>query len=93
MGDYFRGMLIELLQDMGRTNNPEAEIANLKLEIEQLKHKHSEELLEIKKNIGTVLKDVQKSIVDERNRVIEETRTNCEAECVKRVEEAKAKQW
>ncbi|KAF2900980.1 hypothetical protein ILUMI_05198 [Ignelater luminosus] len=93
LGDYFRGMLIELLQEMGRSDNPEAEITRLKLENEELKHKHAEEILEIKKNISSVLKDIQKSLTDERNRVIDETRSACETECLKRVEEAKSKQW
>ncbi|KAK4880797.1 hypothetical protein RN001_008943 [Aquatica leii] len=91
--DYFRGMLIELLKDIGTSGTPEAEITKLKLENEELKHRHAEEILEIKKNISSVLKDMQKSLTDEKNRVVEETRTACELETVKRVEEAKSKQW
>lgn len=86
-------MLIELLQEMGQSDNPEADITRLKLENEELKHKHADEIAEIKRNISSVLKDVQKSLIDERSRVIDETRTTCEAECLKRVEEAKSKQW
>ncbi|KAF5298466.1 hypothetical protein FQR65_LT01245 [Abscondita terminalis] len=93
LGDYFRGMLIELLKEMGTSSNPAAEITKLKLENEELKHRHAEEILEIKKNISSVLKDMQKSLSDEKNRMIEETRTACELETVKRVEEAKSKQW
>ncbi|XP_050306700.1 protein kinase C-binding protein 1 isoform X2 [Anthonomus grandis grandis] len=93
LGDYFRGMLIETLEDLGKSNNHEATIANLKLEIESLKHQHSIEISEIEKNTCTVLKDLQKSIVEDRERVIDETRAACEAETVRRVEEAKSKQW
>ncbi|KAF5295410.1 hypothetical protein FQA39_LY13071 [Lamprigera yunnana] len=93
LNDYFRGMLIELLKEMGNSANPEAEITRLKLENEELKHRHAEEILEIKKNIFSILKDLQRSTSDEKNREIEETRANCEIETVKRVEEAKSKQW
>lgn len=86
-------MLIELLQDMGNSQIPEAEITRLKLENEELKHRHAEEILEIKKNVSTVLKDIQKSMLEEQQRLIEETRTMCEAETLKRVEDAKSKQW
>ncbi|XP_060518112.1 MYND-type zinc finger-containing chromatin reader Zmynd8 [Cylas formicarius] len=93
LSDYFRGMLIETLNDLGKSNNPDATITGLKLEIESLKHKHSIELSEIEKNMCTILKDIQKSIVDDRERIIQETREACEAETVKRIEDAKSKQW
>lgn len=86
-------MLIETLQEIGTVDNSEAMITNLKLEIETLKHRHSEETLEIKKNINNVLKDLQKSIMEERQRIVDETRANCEAETIQRVKEAKMKQW
>lgn len=94
ISDYFRGMLIETLNDLsGNSECYEAAVASLKLEIETLKHKHTVEIMEIKKNICSILKDIQKSILEERERVIEETRAKCEAEAIKRVEEAKSKQW
>ncbi|KAK5646696.1 hypothetical protein RI129_005160 [Pyrocoelia pectoralis] len=93
LNDYFRGMLIELLHEVGTVSNPEAEITRLKLENEELKCKHSEEILEIKKNISSILKDMQKSLTDEKERAIEETRSACELETLKRVEDAKSKQW
>ncbi|KAB0797523.1 hypothetical protein PPYR_08516 [Photinus pyralis] len=93
LNDYFRGMLVELLHEAGTVANPEAEITRLKLENEELKHKHSEEILEIKKNISSILKDMQKSLTDEKERTIEETRATCEIETLKRVEDAKSKQW
>ncbi|KAJ8933728.1 hypothetical protein NQ314_013858 [Rhamnusium bicolor] len=78
LGDYFRGMLIETLEDLGKSANPEATITNLQMEIESLKHRHT---------------DIQKSIVEDRERIIDETRAVCEAESIKRVELAKSKQW
>lgn len=93
LSDYFRGMLIETIQDLSTPENPDIVIANLKLELEQTRHKHFEELTEIKKNVCVILKDIQKSILEERQRLIEETRLICEAEAIKRVEEAKSKQW
>ncbi|KRT80953.1 PHD finger motif containing protein [Oryctes borbonicus] len=91
--DYFRGMLIETLNDLGSMGNVESAITSLRLENERLKHKHAEEILEIKKNVNSILRDIQKSIIDERERIIEETKAACEAETIKRVEEAKLKQW
>lgn len=86
-------MLIETLQEVGATETPEATIANLKLELESQKHKHDEEVLEIKRNINAVLKDIQKSVLEEKQRVVDETRAACEAETIRRVQETKSKQW
>ncbi|XP_057668394.1 uncharacterized protein LOC130901213 isoform X1 [Diorhabda carinulata] len=93
MTDYFRGMLIESLGDLAKTNNPEATILSLKLEIETIKHRHSVEMAEIRKNMCSILKDVQRSIIEERTKIIDETRASCEAETIRRVEAAKSKQW
>lgn len=93
LSDYFRGLLIETLSDLTTAGSSEAKIRSLELEIENLKHKHNEEMLEFRKNISTILKDIQKSIVEERNKIIDETRANCEAERLRSVEEAKSKQW
>ncbi|VEN33561.1 unnamed protein product [Callosobruchus maculatus] len=93
MGDYFRGMLIETLEDLGKCQNPEARITSLQLEMEALKHKHNLELSEMRNNICTILKDIQKSLAEDRDRIIDETRAACEAETIKRVELAKSKQW
>lgn len=94
LADYFRGMLVETLTDLSAdSQDVQATIASLKLEIETLKHKHSIEMLEVKKNICSILKDMQKNIVEERERAIDETKSKCEAEAIKRVEEAKSKQW
>ncbi|XP_066256343.1 uncharacterized protein Zmynd8 isoform X5 [Euwallacea similis] len=93
LGDYFRGMLIETFEDLSKADNPDATIVNLKLEIESLKYKHSIEISEIERNLTTALKDVQRTILEDRERIVEETRTACEAETIKKVEEAKSKQW
>ncbi|XP_045471324.1 protein kinase C-binding protein 1 isoform X2 [Harmonia axyridis] len=93
LGDYFRGMLIEMLEDLGKTNNTEATIASLKHEIETLQQRHAAEMMDIRKNVCTILKDIQGSIVEERERLIDETRSACEIEALRRIEEAKSKQW
>ncbi|XP_044751048.1 protein kinase C-binding protein 1-like isoform X2 [Coccinella septempunctata] len=93
LGDYFRGMLVEMLEDLGKVNNPEATIASLKHEIETLQQKHAAEMMDIRKNVCTILKDIQGSIVEERERLIDETRSACEIEALRRIEEAKSKQW
>lgn len=93
LGDYFRGMLIETIEDLGKSTTPEAKITSLQMEIEALKHRHDVEMSEFRKNVCTILKDIQKSIVEDRERIIDETRAACEAETIKRVELAKSKQW
>lgn len=94
MSDYFRGMLTETLHDLSKNfGDNTATIATLKTEIEQLKHKHSLEIIEIKKNVYSILKDIQKNIVEEQKKIVEETRASCEAETAKRIQEAKSKQW
>ena len=50
-------------------------------------------MLELRKNISSILKDVQKSIVEEKAKIVDETRAACEAERLRCVEEAKSKQW
>lgn len=86
-------MLIETLEELGKSANPEAKIISLQLEIEALKYKHNVEMQEVKKNMGTLLKDIQRSIEENRERIISEARSSWEAETIKRVELAKSKQW
>lgn len=93
LSDYFRSLLVETISDLGKSTSSEATISNLKFEIEELNHRHSMELAEIRRNVSIVLKDIQKSVVEERERIINETRANCDIELTKRVEEAKSKQW
>lgn len=84
---------METLNDLGTSENAEAVITTLRLENERLRQKHADDILEIKKNVNAILRDIQKSIIDERERVIEETRTLCDLEAIRRIEEAKSKQW
>lgn len=86
-------MLIETLADLSKSGVSEATVAAMKLENETLKHKHGVEIAEIENNANTVVQDLQRSIAEEKERLVEETRAACEAETVRRVEEAKSKQW
>lgn len=94
MSDYFRGLITETLQDMSTEfGDNAATVAVLKAEIEQLKHNHSIEILEMKKNVFSILKDTHKSILEDQRKLVEETRATCEAEAVRRVHETKMKTW
>lgn len=86
-------MLIETLEDLSKSGVSEATVAAMKLENETLKHKHSVEIAEIENNANTVVQDLQRSIAEEKERLVEETRAACAAETIRRVEEAKSKQW
>lgn len=91
--DYFRGLLKETLHDLSTIGCAEAKVRALELEIESLKHKHAEEMLELRKNISSVLKDIQKSIIEDKAKIIDETRAACETERLRCIEETKYKQW
>lgn len=93
ISDYFRGLLTETLNDFGKTDSSEATITSLKLEIETLKHDHNIELNEMKKNITTILKDIQKTVIEDREKIMNEMKIKYEQDAVKRVDDAKSKQW
>lgn len=86
-------MLIETIKELSGNELPDVTITNLKLEMERLKHKHQEEIVEIKRNFSTLLEDIQRSIAEEKVRIVNETKANCEANALIRVQEAKSKQW
>lgn len=86
-------MLIETINDMSTADNPEIALANLRIENERLKSKHQEEIVEIKKNITTILQDIQRSVMEDKLRCINETKAACEVDAIRRVQEAKSKQW
>lgn len=87
-------MLVETINELSKSpETPEITITNLKLEIEKLKHKHEEELAEIKKNVTNILEDLQKSFKEEKQRIVNETKATCESDAVRRVHEAKSRQW
>ena len=87
--------MLELIQEMGVSENRSLEetVTSLRLENEQLKHKHSEEILELKKNVHTILQDIKKSIENDKEKNLEDMKKNTESEINKRVEETKQKQW
>ncbi|CAG9826226.1 unnamed protein product [Diabrotica balteata] len=93
MTDYFRGMLIETLEDFGKAAHPEAKITSLQLEMEALKHRHELEMTEVRNAMTSILQNVQKRVMEERTIIIDKTKAECEAEAIRRVEAAKLKQW
>ncbi|XP_050514838.1 protein kinase C-binding protein 1 isoform X2 [Diabrotica virgifera virgifera] len=93
MTDYFRGMLIETLEDFGKAAHPEAKITSLQLEMEALKHRHEQEMTEVRNAMANILQNVQKRVMEERTIIIDKTKAECEAEAIRRVEAAKLKQW
>lgn len=91
--DFFRGLLDEIIIDLKNNDNSEMTIRHLKYEIEQLLHKHSIELSDIRKKFSVILKDIQGCILKYRTKIINKTKTNCERETVNRVEETKSKHY
>lgn len=75
MTDFFRAMLTETLKDVSKDMGyTPATVLLLKQEIEQLKHQHAVEITEIKKNVCTILKDIQQSVAEERKKLAEDTK-------------------
>lgn len=87
-------MLVETINDLNNpVENNELTILNLKIENERLRYKHEKEITEIKKNVSDLLEDVQKSFKEEKLRIVTDTKAACEADAIRRVQEAKSKQW
>ncbi|CAG9771154.1 unnamed protein product [Ceutorhynchus assimilis] len=95
--DYFRNMFVETLREFAERGSLESLVASQKLELQQMKYQHQVDMMEFEKNVATVLKDVQKSIADDREKMLEEARKQWAIETTRQVEEArkesKSKQW
>lgn len=92
MADYFRGMLIETIEEFG-TKNAEGKVVALELELERVKHAHKLELEDAKSNFTRILTEIQLSLARDREELEEKVRAECEAETIRRIELAKSKQW
>lgn len=93
MTDFFRSVIEDTLSDMSKSQNAEAKVRLLELELEKLKYTHGKEMAELKHNTDLMLCEMRKSLENEKGRLVAETRKQCELERIRAVEEAKTKQW
>jgi len=93
LADYMRSGLEELLRDLSAQGSPEATITGLKLEMEKMAWRHSQEMAEMKQQVDIMVKDMKSSLEKEQQRCIEQVKKQAEVEKQKAVIETKKKQW
>ncbi|XP_031835256.2 zinc finger MYND-type containing 8 isoform X1 [Nomia melanderi] len=75
------------------SENHQATVHFLRLQIERMRWQHQQQLTELKHNTDRVLREMKASLEAERLRAIEETRREAEEERLRCIEEIKRKQW
>lgn len=99
MADFFRSVIEDTLADMSGTtacstgNSLEARNKLLQLENERLRAEHASEIEKLRTNTDQILREMQRSLENEKVRLVAETRQQCVAERIRSVEETKKKQW
>ncbi|CAD1475096.1 unnamed protein product, partial [Heterotrigona itama] len=75
------------------SENHQATVHFLKLQIERMRWQHQQQLAELKHNTDRILREMKASLEAERLRAVEETRREAEKEKLRCIEEIKRKQW
>ncbi|KOX74638.1 Protein kinase C-binding protein 1 [Melipona quadrifasciata] len=75
------------------SENHQATVHFLKLQIERMRWQHQQQLAELKHNTDRILREMKASLEAERLRAVEETRREAENEKLRCIEEIKRKQW
>lgn len=93
MADYFRTIIEDTIGEMSSNGNLESKVKTLELEMEKMKYNCSKELAEMKVKTESTICEMKISLENERNRIISETRKQCDLERIRAIEETKKKQW
>lgn len=94
MADFFRSVIEDTLKDMSNVNNVlQARVKLLELDNEKLKFNHQKELSDLKTNTDLILCEMRTSLENEKTRVMNDIRKQCEAERIRAIDETKKKQW
>lgn len=93
MTDFFRSVIVDTLADLAGTQNAEAKVRLLELELEKERAGRVKDIAELKANSDRLLAEMKKSMEKERMRAINETRKQCEMERIRSVEDTKKKLW
>lgn len=88
--DFFRNLLVESIEKL---DTPASAITFYKLQIEQMRWKHQQEILELKHNHNLMLVEVRSSVEKERTRFVNEARRTYMNELENAVNNVKSKQW
>ncbi|XP_020297688.1 protein kinase C-binding protein 1 isoform X2 [Pseudomyrmex gracilis] len=83
----------EINSENGDTDDHQATVFFLRMQIEHLKWQHQQQLAEIKHNTDRTLREMRASMEAEKVRLVEETRREGEEEKLRCIEEIKKKQW
>ncbi|CAH0600377.1 unnamed protein product [Chrysodeixis includens] len=88
--DFFRTLLEDSLEKL---DEPAAQLTTLKLQLEQARWQHQQELDEVKHNHELTLAEMRASFEKERLRAVSEARRTTQAELEAAIRAAKTKQW
>ncbi|XP_053600832.1 MYND-type zinc finger-containing chromatin reader Zmynd8-like isoform X2 [Plodia interpunctella] len=90
LADYFRTLLEDSLEHL---DEPAAQVTSLKLQLEQMRWRHQQEIDEINHNHELTLSEMRTSLEKERARALADARRAARADLEAAVSIAKAKQW
>lgn len=93
MADYFRTIIEDTIGEMSSNGNLESKIKILELELEKLKFNYAKELSELKVTTDSAICEMRISLENEKNRIINETRKQCDLDRIRAIEETKKRQW
>ena len=71
LADYMRLGMEDLLRELSAQGSPEATIKGLQLELEKMQWRHSQEMVEMKQSVDTMLKDMKTSLEKETQRTVD----------------------
>lgn len=83
----------DTLSDLSKGEDLHAKLVLLTIELERRKMSHEIEVAELKKNSDLLLCEMRKSMENEKTRLTNEIRRQCEEERIRAVAETKRKQW
>ena len=93
LADYMRLGMEDLLRELSAQGSPEATIKGLQLELEKMQWRHSQEMVEMKQSVDSMMKDMKTSLEKETLRTVENLKKQAESEKQKAITETKKKQW
>ncbi|XP_037956524.1 protein kinase C-binding protein 1 isoform X2 [Teleopsis dalmanni] len=93
--DYFITVMADTINDMTAVDEAcvQAENTRLRLEIEQLKYAHQQQLTDIKTTTDLMLHEMRKSMENETARAVNDVRKQCELERKQEVDATKRTVW
>lgn len=93
MADYFRTIIEDTIGEMSSNGNLESKVKLLELELEKNKFNYAKEISDMKIRNDSAICEIKISLENEKNRIINETRKQCDLERIRAIEETKKKQW